>query len=191
MLRTACEQGARWKEAGLSIAIAVNVSPRQLEHDLVSQVRSALESSHLEPENLVLELTEGTLLRNSEATIQQLAELHSLGVRIAIDDFGTGYSSMSYLRQFPIDILKIDRAFITGLSDGHEASTIVRTLVGLGHNLGLETIAEGIEQPAQLDQLRRHGCRYGQGFLFARPVVPKEVERLAREGILAVAALTS
>ncbi len=183
VLRTACAQAAAWVEKGLDLSISVNVSPRQLQHDLLRVVSSTLEATGLEPSRLVLEVTESVLLHNTDATIRELHDFHRLGVRIAIDDFGTGYSSMSYLRQFPIDILKIDRSFIAGLDQSREASTIVRSLVGLGRNLGLQTVAEGIEETSQLSALREDSCTNGQGFLIARPVPPRELERLVRDGV--------
>jgi len=181
-LRTACEQAAAWSAAGLPIAVSVNVSARQLEYDFVKVVRSALRDSTLDPHLLVLEITESVLLHNTDAVIRQLTELHNEHIRIAIDDFGTGYSSMSYLRDLPIDILKIDRSFVTGIHDGEQAATLVRTLVSLGGKLGLVTVAEGIEDVAQLDELRGDLCRDGQGYLFARPLPAPEIERFGRRG---------
>jgi EAL domain-containing protein (putative c-di-GMP-specific phosphodiesterase class I) len=117
------------------------------------------------------------LMRQPDVTAHLLRELKDLGVRIAVDDFGTGYSSLAYLRQFPVDSLKIDRTFITGLTDSGEAHALTHTLIQLGKALGLQTLAEGVEQSSQARQLQLEGCDLAQGFLFARPLAPEAVER--------------
>jgi diguanylate cyclase (GGDEF)-like protein/PAS domain S-box-containing protein len=179
VLREACRQAAVWQRQGLNLSMSVNVSARQLESDvLIADVRGALETSLLRPERLTLEITETTLMRDADKTAGRLERLRGLGVRIAIDDFGTGYCSLAYLRRFPIDILKIDRSFVTDLSESEDARTLVRTLVRLGTDLGLITLAEGIEDTDQLDELRRQHCRAGQGYLFARPLEPAALEQL-------------
>ncbi|MHB1836386.1 MAG: putative bifunctional diguanylate cyclase/phosphodiesterase [Solirubrobacteraceae bacterium] len=171
VLEQACEQAAIWHAAGHTIGMAVNVSARQLEHDhFVGEVQAALDDSGLAPEALTLEITETVLMRDPTAAASRLNELKALGVRIAIDDFGTGYSSLAYLRQFPVDAIKIDRSFITGISSSREAGALMHTLIQLGKTLGLETLGEGIEEHAQLEQLKREECDSGQGFLFARPL---------------------
>ena len=119
---------------------------------------------------LTLEITETTLMRNAEETARRLRAIKDLGVRIAIDDFGTGYSSLAHLQRFPVDALKIDRSFISQLTENPEGETLIRTLVQLGKALSIETLAEGIEQPAELTLLREEHCDSGQGFLFARPL---------------------
>jgi diguanylate cyclase (GGDEF)-like protein len=171
VLRMACYQAAGWRERGHAIGIAVNVSARQLDGDrIVADVRQALGDSGLDAAALTLEITETTLMRDAQETVRRLTAIKKLGVRIAIDDFGTGYSSLAHLRQFPVDALKIDRSFITGLAHNREGETLVRTLVQLGKALSIETIAEGIEQPNELSLLRGEECDGGQGFLFARPL---------------------
>jgi diguanylate cyclase (GGDEF)-like protein len=171
VLQHACLQAAAWHTEGHRIGVSVNVSARQLERDeLVEEVHDALEASGLEPEALTLEITETVLMRDAKAAASRLKALKALGVRLAIDDFGTGYSSLAYLRQFPVDALKIDRSFISGISSSTEAAALMRTLVGLGKALGLETLGEGIEEQAQLEQLQREDCDSGQGFLYARPL---------------------
>ena len=127
---------------------------------------------------LTLEITETTLMRDAEAAACTLHALKALGVRIAIDDFGTGYSSLAYLRQFPVDALKIDRSFISGIAASSESKALIHTLVQLGKTLGLETLGEGIEERSQLRQLQREHCDSGQGFLFARPLEPDAVAEL-------------
>jgi diguanylate cyclase (GGDEF)-like protein len=177
VLEEACRQAAVWHDQGHRIGMSVNVSGRQLDHDeLIEDVRHALEHSRLDPNALTLEITETTLMRDAEATAQRLRELKQLGVRIAIDDFGTGYSSLAYLRQFPVDALKIDRSFIGGIAASKEAAALIRTLVQLGKTLQIETLAEGIEEPVQLKTLQREHCDHGQGFLFSRPLEVGAVE---------------
>jgi diguanylate cyclase (GGDEF)-like protein len=177
VLQTACEQAAKWHSAGHEIGMAVNVSARQLDHDeLVDEVREVLKDSGLQPAALTLEITETTLMRDADATARRIKALKELGVRIAIDDFGTGYSSLAYLRQFPVDALKIDRSFIHGIAASKESSALIHTLVQLGKSLHLETLAEGIEEQTQLKALQREQCDHGQGFLFARPLSVAAVE---------------
>jgi diguanylate cyclase (GGDEF)-like protein len=171
VLMEACQQGARWREAGYTIGMSVNASARQLDTDeFVSNVQEALATSGLEPGALTIEITETTLMRNAEETALRLVAVKALGVRIAIDDFGTGYSSLAHLQKFPVDALKIDRSFITRLTQDPEGETLLRTLVQLGKALSIETLAEGIEQQGELSVLRDEQCDSGQGFLFARPL---------------------
>jgi diguanylate cyclase (GGDEF)-like protein len=177
VLKCACTQGACWREAGHPVGMAVNVSARQLDSDeIVADVQDALSDSGLEPSALTIEITETTLMRNVEETARRLGAVKALGVRVAIDDFGTGYSSLAHLRQFPVDALKIDRSFITGLRNNEEGETLIHTLVQLGKALSIETIAEGIEQPGELSLLREEQCDGGQGFLFARPLDAAGIE---------------
>ena len=187
ILEQACQQAAAWHAAGHPIGMAVNVSARQLEHDeFVEEVRDALAESDLPPEALTLEITETVLMRDATAAAVRLRALKALGVRIAIDDFGTGYSSLAYLRQFPVDALKIDRSFISGIASSHEASALMHTLIQLGKALGLETLGEGIEEHAQLEQLKHEECDSGQGFLFARPLDVEAVSRFLDRGVIRV-----
>jgi diguanylate cyclase (GGDEF)-like protein/PAS domain S-box-containing protein len=179
VLREACTQAAAWQRQGRVLTMSVNVSARQLESDaLIDDVREALQMTRLRPERLTLEITETTLMHDADKTAGRLERLRALGVRIAIDDFGTGYCSFAYLKRFPIDILKIDRSFVADLSDSEDARTLVRTLVRLGTDLGLVTLAEGIEDGDQLEELRRQHCAAGQGYLFARPLEPAALEEL-------------
>jgi EAL domain-containing protein (putative c-di-GMP-specific phosphodiesterase class I) len=153
------------------------VSARQLESErLVEDVRAALGASGLEPSALILEITETAIMRDVEAVVSRLAALKATGVRIAIDDFGTGDSSLAYLQQFPVDTLKIDRSFISSMADSPESEAMIRTLVQLGKTLGLETLAEGIEDSEQYSRLEREQCDSGQGFLYARPLDVASVE---------------
>jgi diguanylate cyclase (GGDEF)-like protein len=181
VLHEACRQGAAWNRQGYRFMMSVNVSGRQLERDrIIDDVSDALQMSGLEPEMLILELTETALMHDVEAAITRLKLLKALGVRIAIDDFGTGYSSLAYLRQFPIDVLKIDRSFVSGIADTSESAALMHTLVQLGKTLGLETIAEGIETDDQRSRLQAEEVEIGQGFLFARPLAVDDMNRLLR-----------
>jgi diguanylate cyclase (GGDEF)-like protein len=171
VLDEACRQGARWREAGHPIGVAVNVSGRQLDTDeFVTDVKDALSRSGLDAGALTLEITETTLMRNAEETARRLVTVKDLGVRIAIDDFGTGYSSLAHLQRFPVDALKIDRSFISQLAENPEGETLIRTLVQLGKALSIETLAEGIERQHELSLLQEQQCDSGQGYLFARPL---------------------
>jgi diguanylate cyclase (GGDEF)-like protein len=171
VLREACLQGAAWRRNGYPVGMAVNVSARQLDTDeFVTEVRDALRVSRLEPSALTIEITETTLMSNADETARRLVAIKELGVRIAIDDFGTGYSSLAYLQRFPVDALKIDRSFISRVSQDPEGDTLIRTLVQLGKSLSIETLAEGIEQSRELTLLKEEHCDSGQGFLFARPL---------------------
>ncbi|HEY5045768.1 MAG TPA: EAL domain-containing protein [Solirubrobacteraceae bacterium] len=171
VLNQACRQGASWRRDGYPIGMAVNVSARQLDTDeFIGEVRDALAQSGLEPGALTIEITETTLMSDAEETARRLVAIKELGVRIAIDDFGTGYSSLAYLQRFPVDALKIDRSFISRVSNDPEGDTLIRTLVQLGKSLAIETLAEGIEQSRELSLLKEEHCDSGQGFLFARPL---------------------
>jgi diguanylate cyclase (GGDEF)-like protein/PAS domain S-box-containing protein len=171
VLEDACRRVQQWRRgisAGEGLRVAVNISGRHLQQgDLIGDVRHALEVSGLEPESLLIELTESTMMHNSEANLVKLRELKSLGVRLAIDDFGTGYSSLSYLHRFPIDILKIDRSFVSRLTESSEGPKLARAVVMLGETLGLETVAEGVEVDDQVAHLLQLGCVAAQGFLFS------------------------
>ncbi len=171
VLNEACRQAARWRAHGHRIDLAVNFSVRQLEtSEFVADIRKALLESGIDPSSLILEITETAIMRDAEATAKRLRAVKQLGIRIAIDDFGTGYSSLAYLSQFPIDSLKIDRSFITTIGTSSEGSALTRMLIELGKALGLETLAEGIEDQSQYAQLQAAHCDSGQGFLMARPL---------------------
>jgi EAL domain-containing protein (putative c-di-GMP-specific phosphodiesterase class I) len=183
VLEQACLQGAEWQLSGYNLNLSVNVSARQLERaDFVEEVRASLEDTGLDPATLTLEITETVLMRKPDATALLLGELKALGLRVAVDDFGTGYSSLAYLRQFPVDSLKIDRTFITGLETSSEAHALTHTLIQLGKALGLQTLAEGVEQQSQVRELQREGCDLAQGFLYARPLTPEALEDFLHDG---------
>jgi predicted signal transduction protein with EAL and GGDEF domain len=172
VLLRACRDVRAWRGSvagGDGLRLSVNISGRHLQHsDLVQDVAHALEDSGFEPGNLVIELTESTIMQNTEANLARLVQLKALGVRLAIDDFGTGYSSLSYLHRFPIDILKIDRSFVSRLTNTYNGPELARAVITLSETLGLDTVAEGIEVEAEVDALLALGCVAGQGFLFAR-----------------------
>ena len=174
VLEEACRQVRQWQLAQRAgeppLKVTVNVSSRQLqEPGIVSMVRTALERTQLPAHTLVLELTESVLMQHTALTLTRLEELKALGLSLAIDDFGTGYSSLGYLQRFPIDILKIDKAFVDAVG-GETDAALARAVIALGDTLGLQTVAEGIEAPAQVAGLRQLGCELGQGFHFARPL---------------------
>jgi diguanylate cyclase (GGDEF)-like protein len=182
VLAEACAQTRRWQvdiPAASGLRVSVNVSARQLHHeDLLPHVKLALDRSGLAPSSLVLELTETAMMNDTEATIDKLHQLKALGVRLAIDDFGTGYSSLSYLQRFPIDVLKIDRAFVSGDGPHDQQSSLTSAIVSLARVLGLQAIAEGIETEAQADTLASLGCVLAQGFHFSRPIRPEVLTAL-------------
>jgi EAL domain-containing protein (putative c-di-GMP-specific phosphodiesterase class I) len=191
VLQEACRQAAIWYEHGHRIGMSVNVSGRQLDDDeLVEDVRGALQESGLDPMTLTLEITETALMRDADATARRLHSLKDLSVRIAIDDFGTGYSSLAYLRQFPVDALKIDRSFISGIAGSKASASLIHTLVQLGKTLDIETLAEGIEEQSQLETLQREHCDHGQGFLFSRPLDVDAVEQFLKAEQSATRALS-
>jgi EAL domain-containing protein (putative c-di-GMP-specific phosphodiesterase class I) len=173
VLRRACRVLAAWgrDERTSKLTMSVNLSAKQLRDPaIVDEVRHALEDSGAQPHLLTLEITESTMAEGVDETIERLTQLKQLGVRLAIDDFGTGYSSLSYLQNFPIDILKIDRSFISQLDSDTDGSSLARTIIGIGQSLHLTTVAEGVETRAQSDMLSELGCSRGQGYLFAKPM---------------------
>jgi EAL domain-containing protein (putative c-di-GMP-specific phosphodiesterase class I) len=180
VLRAACAQSAAWAERGLSPPpVSVNLSSRQFRQEgLAHNVASLLKEFHLAPARLVLEITESALLDDRPATMDQLRELTALGLRLSLDDFGTGYSSLSYLKKFPLDALKVDRSFIRELTTNADDAAITRAILAMARSLNLKVVAEGVEEPEQLEFLRREGCEYAQGFLFSRPLPAGEITEL-------------
>jgi diguanylate cyclase (GGDEF)-like protein len=184
VIKEACSRAASWPE---NVRIAVNVSAVQFHRGALHEtILRALADTGLAPNRLEIEITESIFLDGGETTLRLLHALRTLGVRVALDDFGTGYSSLSYLQSFPFDKLKIDRSFIQNLLTREGASAIVRAITELAHALGIETTAEGVEETAQLMELRAHGCSSVQGFLFAEPMTAKDVEKLFREDNVAL-----
>jgi EAL domain-containing protein (putative c-di-GMP-specific phosphodiesterase class I) len=188
VLRQAAAQWTAWGLAPGRI-LNVNLSAHQLRHpDVVEMVDNTLRSAGLEPAALCLELTESVLMDDLHNPRRVLEELKALGVRLAIDDFGTGYSSLTYLKRFPIDIVKIDRSFLAGLGQSTYDDTILAAIIDLVHALGLHATAEGIETGEQLDQLRRLGCDLGQGYFFSAPVPAGNFVPLLDPAVLALGA---
>jgi diguanylate cyclase (GGDEF)-like protein/PAS domain S-box-containing protein len=184
ILEESCRQTAEWQRRfNMSLAVSVNLSAKQLMHPtLTRQVKEILLDTGLEPSQLKLEVTESTVMEHSEKSLGVLSELDALGIALSTDDFGTGYSSLSYLQRFPFDRLKIDRSFVTVMDDNEKSRAIVKTILMLGENLGIEVVAEGIETARQLDKLRDLGCRLGQGYLFARPIDRETAEAFLESG---------
>ncbi len=171
VLNEACAQAAAWHAQGFPIGVAVNISTRQLDSEgFVDDIGHALDRNGLDPSWLTLDINETALMHDIHRAPRMLGQLKELGVNVSIDDFGSGYSSLLFLRQFQIDALKIDRSFITRISQTAESPALIHTIIQLGKALGIETLAEGVEDDAQLAQLQREQCDSAQGFLLARPL---------------------
>ena len=184
VLETACRQCKAWQNAGLpALRVAVNISPRQFREPALGTIIAAvLADSGLAARDLTLELTEGTLMEDFEASRITLARFRNMGLHLAIDDFGTGYSSLSYLKSFPIEVLKIDKSFVRDITTDPDDATIAAAIIGLAHNLRLGVVAEGVETAAQLDFLRAQGCDTVQGYLYSRPVPADDFAVLLQNG---------
>ncbi|CAN5697874.1 hypothetical protein BH10ACT1_BH10ACT1_23610 [soil metagenome] len=182
VLREACQQLRAWQltlPATSSLTCSVNLSVRQLAHeDIVRDVREAIEDAQLDPSTLTLEITETTLMHDTEVTRHRLAQLRELGLSLAVDDFGTGYSSLQYVQRFPIDIIKIDRSFVTGLGTNPGDGAVVQSMIELSQRLGVHTVAEGIDRPEQVALLQSLGADLGQGYLFSEPVPAEKISAL-------------
>jgi EAL domain-containing protein (putative c-di-GMP-specific phosphodiesterase class I) len=186
VLQEACRQLKEWQNSphiSKNLWISVNLSASQFAHpSLVKEIREVLLEADLDANRLMLELTEGMAMENPEFSQSLLMQLRVMGVRIAIDDFGTGYSSPSYLRRFPLDYLKIDHLFVKSIENKPDSREMIRAVYTLAHQLGLQVIAEGIENAWQLDLIRSIGCEYGQGFLYSKPARSELVETLLQDG---------
>ncbi|WP_405121245.1 EAL domain-containing protein [Pseudomonas petroselini] len=185
VIEQVCRQIAEWQQGPIGpVEVSVNVSGHQLiEGDLIADIARLLKQHQVEPHWLEVELTEGSLMENTQHTIASLQRLHTMGVKISIDDFGTGYSSLAYLRRFPIDTLKIDIAFIREVTSNPQDAAITRTIIELAHSLNLRVVAEGVETQAQLAFLKEAGCDQIQGYLFSRPLPVETLERLLLERV--------
>ena len=182
VLAQACADHHRWLEAMPSLAMAVNVSAQQLMSvDFAAAVEIVLAETATEPERLTLEITESVFLQDSQRALVVLGDLKRIGIKLALDDFGTGYSSLSYLKNFPIDIVKIDRTFVTDIEADPSSHAIVLAVIELAHSLGMTVVAEGVETDSQRDQLAELGADYGQGYYYARPMPAVAIEDLLRE----------
>jgi diguanylate cyclase (GGDEF)-like protein/PAS domain S-box-containing protein len=190
VLGQACRQVALWRASGWQVGLSVNFSLRQVSAaGFAESVLTAIDDSGLQRSALTLEVTERVLIEIDSPILDGLARLRQLGVRLAIDDFGTGYASLAYLRELPVDIIKIDPSFVAGLGTDGTLAMLTRTIVQVGHDLGIEIVAEGIERPEQLELLRAMGCGLGQGYLVARPMAAHAIESLAVVGAGLVAGL--
>lgn len=182
ILRKACETMARWlaRYPGQDhLHMSVNLSPRQFsQQSLVEQITCILEESHLAPHHLKLEITESTIMDNAEGALSMLRRLKALGIKLSIDDFGTGYSSLSYLQKFPVDTLKVDRSFICDMARNAENTAIVRAVVVLAKSMGLDVVAEGVEEREQMTLLRGLDCDNVQGFYLSHPLDPDSADAL-------------
>ena len=180
VIRRACEQSVAWQRAGLPpLPLAVNLSARQFMHrGLIQSIRNIVDETGIAPGLLEFEITETALMQHGGQTLETLGQIYRMGIRLSIDDFGTGYSSLAYLKRFPVRKIKIDRAFVRDLETSSEDQAIVAAIMALAGSLGLAVVAEGVETEAQLAILRRHGCQYAQGYLFARPVESSAVPAL-------------
>ncbi|HZV55611.1 MAG TPA: EAL domain-containing protein [Rhodocyclaceae bacterium] len=185
VLRRACEDAVKWRQAGFKLTVSVNVSSIQFRRgDMPSLIQSALQASGLPAHKLRIELTESLLMDNATESLAMLRAIKDLGVTLSIDDFGTGYSSLSYLKQFPLDELKIDRMFVRDLPGDKGNAAIVRAIIAMAHGLDLTVTAEGVETPAEMDFLKTHGCDQFQGFLFGRPIPKQEFSALLAQGAI-------
>lgn len=186
VIRAACHQLARWRNGPLAhLRVAVNLSGRELDDEgLVDAIQQSMEGYDIPPDLLEVELTEEIFIANLERNLDQLTRLNKLGVHLAIDDFGVGYSSLAYLRDFPVDLLKIDRSFITRVAERHDDAIITRAVINLAHNLGIQVAAEGVETEAQLNFLKSHRCDLAQGYLISRPIPAVELEALLARGLI-------
>ncbi|MDH3371436.1 MAG: EAL domain-containing protein, partial [Gammaproteobacteria bacterium] len=184
VLRTACTQCRRWQKMDYpSLYVAVNLSARQFhQKDLPASIYKILEETGFNPALLDLELTEGLVMQQAEASISTLRELVAMDVRISIDDFGTGYSSLSYLKRFPINVLKIDQSFVRDIPRDEDDAAIASTIITMAHSLGLKVVAEGVETIQQLEFLRKHQCNAMQGYYYSKPLAPQQFEELLKNG---------
>ncbi|RYG53128.1 EAL domain-containing protein, partial [bacterium] len=182
VLEQACSQLALWHQnlpTDIPITMSVNLSGKQFSQpDLITSIEDLLARHQIPPGCLKLEITESSIMENAEAVTERLLRLRAIGVKLGLDDFGTGYSSLSYLHRFPLDTLKIDRSFIARMNEDGENREIVRTILSLGKNLGMEVVAEGVEEIEQLVDLRNLDCKHGQGYFFARPLTSDQAQDL-------------
>ena len=183
IIKKVCEQAKKWHDKGYRLNAGINISAKQFNQDkLIDVIQNTINTTGIKPELVELELTESIIMKNVERTLKICTELKKMGVSISVDDFGTGYSSLSYLKDFPIDKLKIDQSFISNLADhdGDDAK-IANLVIDLGHKLGLDVVAEGVETQNQIDFLRKYACDEIQGFILSKPLEINEFEKLVKE----------
>ena len=184
MLERAClDAVALYRETGVPLSMAVNLSARQLQRpEIVQEVADVLHATGVDPRSLVLEITESVMMEDMELSIERLRELKELGVELAVDDFGTGYSSLNYIRRFPVDILKVDKSFVDGILESGEESALTAAIIELAAILRLKPVAEGIERAEQLERLLELECDLGQGYFFAKPLDQDSLVQLMNQG---------
>ena len=184
MLREACRQARLWNtEFNPDLSISANLSARQFSgSDLVDAVTGALGDSGLDSRNLELEITESLLMQDAAKSVRVLRQLKAMGISIAVDDFGTGYSSLAYLKRFPLDVIKIDRSFVSDICDDADDAAICASILALAHALRMKVVAEGVETASQLAFLRMHHCEVMQGYLFSKPLPADDATALLRSG---------
>jgi EAL domain-containing protein (putative c-di-GMP-specific phosphodiesterase class I) len=182
VLEMACEQNKKWQDEGHPpLKVAVNLSTKQfLQHNLVGMVSDILQKTRLDSQCLELEITESSIMEETEYAVDVLNQFCMMGIEISIDDFGTGYSSLSYLKKFPINSLKIDQSFIQDLPHDHDNSSIVLAILSMANSLHLDVIAEGIETDDQMQFLLKHGCQQGQGYLYSHPLPVKDATQFLK-----------
>jgi len=180
VIEEACRVAGHWRELGLRMRVAVNISGYQMrQDDLVERIQEALHRYHLQPGRFTCEITESVAMEDTKGTQQTFEKMRSIGLHVSIDDFGTGYSSLATLRRLPASELKVDRAFVSDLAESEDARSIANSIIGLAKALNLKVVAEGVETQQQCDLLMKMGCDELQGYLFSRPIPAAEMERLA------------
>ncbi|NOZ69240.1 MAG: EAL domain-containing protein, partial [Deferribacteres bacterium] len=189
-LYEACRQLRIWQKRfplNPPLTVSVNISSRQMLPDLIKYIKEVIRDTGIEPSTLILEITESMIMENAQTVAPLFLQLKDINVKLHIDDFGTGYSSLSYLHQFPVDVLKIDRSFVSRLGFNGDNMKIVRAIATLAHSLNMDIIAEGVETEDQIEQLRSLNCKYMQGYFFSRPLNCSETERLLRRNRFSLA----
>jgi EAL domain-containing protein (putative c-di-GMP-specific phosphodiesterase class I) len=180
-LDTACQQLQTWQKQGLDYTLSINVSARQIPDGLTAtHLQNAITQYGILPEKLALEITEGVMMHDVDKSLQWLNAVRELGFRVYLDDFGTGYSSLSYLKRFPVNTLKIDRSFVQDMQEHGNERTLVGAIIAMGKSLGLDIVAEGVEQRSHMEALKQMGCHYAQGYFFSRPVPAAEFAAAAQ-----------
>jgi EAL domain-containing protein (putative c-di-GMP-specific phosphodiesterase class I) len=184
VFRTACSQHSHWESESISSGkIAINFSSKQFRQpDFLSTIKQIIDETGIEPSRLMIEITESILIEDLEQSAKILSDLKCLGVNIGIDDFGTGYSSLAYLKNLPIDVLKIDQSFIRDMERNPSDKKIISAIIAMAHGLNIQVVAEGVETTAQFDFLKSAACDFAQGFLFSRAIPPEEMESLLKAG---------
>ena len=185
LLTAACREAASWSDlGGRRLKVAINVSPRQVQQgDIAAALERALAITRLDPELVTVEITESLLLASGEEVLRKINRIRDIGARIAVDDFGTGYASLSYLKHFPVDILKIDRSFVAGALDGGDDARLIEAIIALGHSMGMQIVGEGVETAEQMDFLAARGCDLVQGYRFSPPLVADRFRQFVTESV--------